>query len=96
MQLLKVDSFDPLDSDKVTQEERQKGIASLIFNTKNHDGTVKARIFAHRRKRMLYTLTEESASLIVATESIYITGVKEINENLPCLTSQGHYYMQKW
>ena len=45
-QLHHVEIFQPIDPDKLTNEEKEKAIASLMFLTEKQDGTIKARACA--------------------------------------------------
>ena len=72
-QLHEMDAFIPLNPSTLTQEQKERAIASLIFLTEKRDGTIKARQCADGRKQRKYTDKSDSASPTVSNEAIFIT-----------------------
>ena len=69
-----------LDANKLSEEEKKKEIASLIFLTEKRGGTLKARQCADGRKQREYMLKEESTPPTVTTKAIFITSVIDAKE----------------
>ena len=77
-QTLNMNSLQPLNAKKLTEEEKRKAIASLIFLNEKRGGTIKARQCIDGRKQQEYMMKEESAS---PTEMIFITSIINAKEN---------------
>ena len=73
--------FVPVDATKLSQEERQEALASLIFLKEKRDGTIKARACADGRKQRETTAIEEAASPTMSVESVFMTCAIEAKEH---------------
>ena len=79
-QLHKRDCFEPIDPSKLTDEEREKVLESLIFLTEKRDGHAKARTCVDGRKQRLWMDKDEAASPTILLESVMLTSVIDAKE----------------
>ena len=74
-QLLNREVFKPVMLSKLTKEEKQKAMSSLIFLTEKKDGTIKARAYSNGSTQRSYINKEKEASTTVSTEALLTTAV---------------------
>lgn len=79
-------AFAPVDVSKLTFQERQRALDSLIFLVEKRDGQVKARTCANGSTQRVYMSKEEAASPTVMIESILLTATIEAKENRDIMT----------
>ena len=72
--------FNPVDVSKLSKQERQKVLESLIFLTKKRDGSVKGRTCVDGRRQRLWMDKDEAASPTVLLESVLLTCVIDTKE----------------
>ena len=71
---------------KLTKEEKQKAMSSLILPTEKRDGTIKARACANGSTQRSYINKEEAASPTVSTEALLTTAVIGKKQNRDVIT----------
>ena len=71
---------------KLTKEEKQKAMSSLIFLTEKRDGTMKARACVNGSTQRLYINKEEAASPTVSMEALLTTVVIDAKQNRDVIT----------
>ena len=67
--------FKPIDVSKLTQQEKQRSLESLIFLVEKRDGRIKACTCANGSKQRDWMEREETTSPTATTESIILTAV---------------------
>ena len=72
-QLHDMDTFAPLDDNKLTNKDRAHALASLMFLTEKRDIRNKGRTYANGRKQQSYIKIEDYVSPTVSLEAIMIT-----------------------
>ncbi len=75
------DVFEPLYADKLSNEEKAKALASLIFLREKRDGNDKARSCTNGSVQREHVAKEEAAAPTVALESVFVTTAIEPGEN---------------
>ena len=80
-QLHYMETFEPVDLKMLTYEGRKKVIASLMFLTEKHDGSIKAGACADGQKQWNYTDKIDTALPMVMTESIFTTPTRDANKS---------------
>ena len=95
-QIHHMNAFQQLDASKLMEEETKDAVASSIFLTEKRDGTLKARQCTGGRKQWERMPREESASLTMLTEGIFITSVIDAKESMKVAVVDlpGALYMQ--
>ena len=73
--------FKPIDVSKLTQQEKQRSLESLIFLVEKRDGRIKARTCANGSKQRDWMEREETTSPTATTESIILTAVIDAEEH---------------
>ena len=73
-------TFFPVDVNTLTEEQRLKAIASLMFLKEKRDGEIKGRTCADGRKQREEFSKEDATSPTVSTESIFLTALIEALE----------------
>ena len=82
-QLHNMETYVPMDPDKMTPQQRSEALNSLMFLVEKRDGRIKSRACAGgsaQRRRLGYK-KEDSASPTVSTEAVFITAAIEAHEN---------------
>ena len=82
-QLHDMETYVPMDPDKMTRQQKAEALNSLIFLTKKRDGRIKSRSCADgstQRRRPGYK-KEDSASPTVSTDADLITAAIKAHEN---------------
>ncbi len=72
-QLHIMDTWQPMDSSKLGQEEKMKALSSLLFLKEKQTGQIKGRACINRAPHRAYIPKEEAALTTVSTESTFIT-----------------------
>jgi len=81
-QIHDMDTYIPVDSDKLTAKQKRKAMESLIFLTENHDGRIKSRMCgdgSKQRRRPGYK-KEDTVSPTVSTDAVFLTMAIEVYE----------------
>ena len=93
-----MDTCIPVDPDSLTPQQKQEAIQSLMFSQRKRDGHTKAQVCANgsSQRRQAGCKKEDSAAPIVATDSVFITGVIEAHEHrkVVCYDIPGAFFMQ--
>jgi Reverse transcriptase (RNA-dependent DNA polymerase) len=79
-------AFKPINVGKLTQQEKQRAMDSLIFLVEKSDGRIKARTCANGSLQLNYIDKEEATSPTALTEAIMITAAIEADENRDIMT----------
>jgi hypothetical protein len=67
--------FQPVVRELLSEEERAKALASLLFLKEKRDESVKARICADGRKLRGYWTKQDTTSPTALTEAVFVTAV---------------------
>jgi hypothetical protein len=78
--------FEPKLADELTDDDKKKALASLIFLKEKRNGDIKARSCANESKQREHIAKEEAAALTVALESIFITAAIDAKEHREVVT----------
>ncbi len=73
MQLHIMDTWTPLQAEKLSQEQRMRALSSLLFLKEKRTGDIKGRACINRAPQRAYIPKEDAASPTVSTESTFIT-----------------------
>lgn len=76
-----LNAFVPLDAKTLTYEQRKSALASLIFLTEKHDGTVKARACANGAPQREHMAKEEVTSPTVSTDATFMLAAIAAHEH---------------
>ena len=77
-----MDTYEPVHKYDLTFKDMKKALASLMFITKKRNGDIKARKVADNSNQRTHDIYDKSdgSSPIVATDSIFLTGVIDAKE----------------
>ncbi len=78
--------FKPKLADGLTDNDKKKELASLIFLKEKTNGHIKARSCTNGSKQREHIATEEAAASTVALESVFITAAIDANEHWKVVT----------
>ncbi len=78
--------FEPKSADEMTDNDKKKALASLIFLKEKRNGDIKARSCANGSKQREYIAKEEAAAPTVALESVFITAAINAKEHWKVVT----------
>ena len=79
-QLHDMETFIPVDGNKLSYEDRKEALNSLLFITEKRDGRIKSRMCANGAPQRKYIRKEDAASPTVAHESVKITSAIDAHE----------------
>ena len=68
--LQNMETFSPLDANKLTKKDRLEALASLMFLTEKRDVIIKRRTCADGRKKLSYIKREDGAYPVVSLQAI--------------------------
>jgi Reverse transcriptase (RNA-dependent DNA polymerase)/Zinc knuckle len=74
------DVMEPMDSSKMSREDRYRALSYLMFLKEKRDGAIKGRGCADGRKQRAYISKEEASSPTVTTEAVFLTSVIDARE----------------
>jgi hypothetical protein len=80
------DVFEPLEAERLTKEEREKALTSLIFLKEKQNGDVKARSCANGSVQREHVAKEEAAAPTVCLESVFATATIDAKERRKVVT----------
>ncbi len=80
------DVFEPLYTNKLSNEEKSKALTLLIFLKEKQDGNVKARSCANGSVQREHVAKEEAATPTVALESVFVTAAIDAKEKQKVVT----------
>ncbi len=78
--------FEPKSATDLTDEDKRKALASLIFLKEKQNGDIKACSCANGSVQWEYIAKEEAAAPMVALESVFITSAIDAKENRKIVT----------
>jgi hypothetical protein len=78
--------FEPKSATDLTDEDKRKALASLIFLKEKRNGDIKARSCANGSVQREHIAKEEAAAPTVALESVFITSAIDAKENRKIVT----------
>ncbi len=78
--------FEPLYANKLSDEEKLKGLTLLIFLKEKRDGNVKARSCSNGSVQREHVAKEEAAAPTVALEPVFVTATIDAKEKRKVVT----------